>query len=288
LLTSRTDSQRRDSLSYLTSSIISCPKNVPLEQPVSLILPKVLPLILNANNDVRVQLLKLLRSLPPDEIGHQVEKLLPYIRAGMTHLAAAIRSSSLELLSWALDAAGQDLVTAPGGWVKILKTFLLMLNWPVDAEISTTGWSTGSRSFRSTGAEDKVFIATLQNLSLFLHVGLVSSFDEKGEDYGAAMARNWPLRHVEQHQLPKRPNAFGYLNLFGPFYVEGSEAYEDRVDRQEEFRKSFQKSIEKGVKALKKEGGEVGRAAAKVDKALTDGMKDFEDPELGTSIFAKA
>lgn len=252
---------------------------------MSLLLPKLLPLILDANNDVRAQLVKLLRSLPSDEIGHHVEKLLPYIRAGMTHLAAAIRSSTLDVLGWALDAAGQDLVTAPGGWLKMLKTFLLMLNWSSDAESSNTGWSTGSRSSRGTGVEDKVFIHTLQNLSSFLEVGLVSSFDEKEEDYGAAQARNWPLRHVEQHQLSKRPNAFGYLNLFGSAHVEGSEAYEDRADRQAEFRRRFQNAIEKGVKALKKEGGEVGRAAAKVDKALIDGMSDFEDPEWALQSF---
>lgn len=246
---------------------------------MSLLLPKLLPLILDANNDVRTQLVKLLGSLPSDEIGPHIEKVLPYIRAGMTHLAAAIRSTSLDVLSWALDAAGQDLVTAPGGWLKMLKTFLLMLNWSTDAESSTTGWSSGSRSFRGSGIEDKVFIHSLQTLSSFLHVGLVSSFDEKEEDYGAAMARNWPLRHVEQHQLPKRPNVFGYLNLFGSAHVEGSEAYEDRADRQAEFRVRFQKAIEKGVKDLKKEGGEVGRAAAKVDKALIGGMSDFEDPE---------
>ncbi len=33
------------------------------------------------------------------------------------------------------------------------------------------------------------------------------------------------------------------------------------------------------MEALKKEGGEVGRAAAKVDKAVMDGMNDFDDPE---------
>ncbi len=247
---------------------------------MSVILRSILPHILDANNDVRTQLLRLLRVLPPDEVGRHVGNLLPYIRAGMTHLAATIRSSSLDVLSWALEVAGRDLVTAPGGWLKMLKTFLVMLNWPLDAENhATRGWSSGSRSFRGTVIEDKVFVSTLQTLSSFLHVGLVSTFDEEEEDYGSALARHWPLRHVQQHLLPKRPNAFAYLNLFGSHLAEGSEIYEDRADRQEVFRRQFQKPIGKGVEALKKEGGEVGRAAAKVDKAVMDGMNDFDDPE---------
>ena len=280
MLTSRTDSQRKDSLSYLTSTIASHPKNTPLEQPVGLLLPKLLPLILDGNNDVRGQLVKLLRSLPSDDIGRHIDKILPYIRAGMTHLAAAIRSSSLDVLGWALDSAGQDLVTAPGGWLKMLSTFLLMLNWSLDTEGSTTGWSSGSRSFRGTGIEDRVFVHALQTLSSFIHMGLLPSFHEHEEDCGTIMARTWPLRHVEQHQLPKRPNAFGYLNLFGSAQFEGSEAYEDRADRQAEFQRRFRDAIEKGVQALKKEGGDVGRAAAKVDKAVIDGMSDFEDPDV--------
>lgn len=294
LLTSRTDSQRRDALSYLTSSINNHPANTPLPQPVNVLLPKLLPLIADANDDVRAQLVKLLRSLPSDQIGHHVGKLLPYIRAGMHHLAAAIRSSTLDVLDWALDAAGRDLVTSSGGWLKMLKTFLVVLNWSSDAPQSsnsstntttTTGWTSSSRTHfnRGTGIKDKVFIHALQTLSSFLHIGLVSTFDEdEQEDYGATQARLWPLRHAEQHQMSKRPNAFGYLNLFGSSSthdMEWNQTLEDRADRQTEFHKRFRNAIEKGAKALKLEGGEVGRAAAKVEKAVTDGMSDFEDPE---------
>ena len=54
LLTSRSDSQRRESLSYLTSAISGSQK---LPQPVSLLLPKLLPLTLDASNGY-VQLLR--------------------------------------------------------------------------------------------------------------------------------------------------------------------------------------------------------------------------------------
>lgn len=251
---------------------------------------------MDANDEVRAQLVKLLRSLPSAEIGHHVGKLLPYIRSGMCHLAAAMRSSSLEVLDWALEAAGRDLVTGPGGWLKMLKTFLVMLAWSGDdaqsANSTTTttsaGWTSSSRTHfnRGAGTKDKVFIHALHALSLFLHTGLVSTFgddEEEEEDYEANQARrNWPLRDVHRHMMPKRPNAFGYLQLFGPSSAddrEWNQSLEDRADRQTEFHKRFRAVIESGVKALKQEGGEIGRAAAKIEKAVVDGMSDFENPE---------
>jgi len=62
LLSSKSDVQRRESLAHLTTAIASRPVDVPLPQPVSLILPSVLPLFLDGSNAVRSQLLKLLRS----------------------------------------------------------------------------------------------------------------------------------------------------------------------------------------------------------------------------------
>ena len=306
LLTSRTDSQRKDSLSYLTSSITNHPANTPLPQPVSILLPKLLPLILDANNDVRAQLVKLLRSLPSAEIGRHAGKLLPYIRAGMTHLASAIRSSTLDVLDWAMDAAGQDLVTAPGGWLKMLEMFSVVLSWSSDDSQSanpttkgTTGWSSssstsGSRFLRGTGIENRVYIHALQSLSSFLHIGLVSTVgEEEQKEYESAQAqKNWPLRHIHQHMISKAPNAFGYLNLFAPpssaHDREWNQVLEDRVDRQAEFRKRFQTAMERGVKGLKLEGGDIGRAAAKVEKAFLEGMGDFEDPELALEAMRKA
>lgn len=250
---------------------------------------------------MRVQLVKLLRSLPPLEIGHHIGKLLPYIRSGMCHLAAAMRSSSLDVLDWALDAAGRDLVTAPGGWLKLLKTFVVMLAWSNDdpqsanhTTSSNNGWTSSSRTHfnRGAGTKDKVFIHAIQTLSSFLHTGLVSTFDEEEEEnYEANQARrNWPLKDVHRHMMPKRPNAFGYLQLFGPSSAhdrEWNQSLEDRADRQTEFHNRFRAIIETGIKALKQEGGEIGRVAAQVEKAVVDGMSDFEDPEEAYKIRRK-
>lgn len=243
----------------------------PLQQPVSAILPKVLPLVLDGSNSVRAQLLSLFRSLPTEEIRDYVDKILPYIRAGMTHLAADIRSSTLDILEWALKIGGQELVKSPGGWFKTLKCFIVMLGWTIATE--TTGWSTGKSSLGKAGFEGKEFAKTLHALSLFLETGLVLFPDQSPE---SLQENYFPLRDIKRHVLTTRSNTFGYLNLFGPPPDEESQAYEDRQDRQNVYHRRFQQALESGIETVMKEGGETGRAAARLKKVVTDGMKDFD------------
>ncbi len=76
--------------------------------------------------------------------------------------------------------------------------------------------------------------------------------------------------------LPKRSNAFAHLNLFGSPRDEESEMYVEREDRQRIFQKRYYAIVSSGVEAAKREGGEVGRAAAGVAKVLAEGMEGFE------------
>lgn len=273
LLTSRSDSQRRDSLSYLTTAVAARPVNAPLQQPVSVLLPSLLPLLLDGDNHVRSQLLKLLRSLPPNDVEDHVNQLLLYIRAGMTHLAADIRSSSMDVLGWALEVSGSELVSCAGGWVKTLKCFLAMLGWPNDA--AADAWSTIKASFGKGGSEGKVLVKNLNILALFLRAGMVPV--DESED--PALVSRFPLWHVQHQLLPKRSSCYAHLNLFGPPRDEESEVYEDREARQRIFNMRFQRAVETALEAAKREGGEVGRAAAGVKKVLVDGMDGFEQEE---------
>ena len=274
LLTSRSDSQRRDSLSYLTTAVAARPVNAPLQQPVSVILPNLLPLLLDGSNSVRSQLLKLLRSLPSNDVEDHVGQLLLYIRAGMTHLAADIRSSSMDVLAWVLAIAGPELVSCAGGWVKMLKCFLAMLGWPNEA--TAAAWSSSKASFGKGGSEGKVLVKNLNTLASFLRVGLVPIHDTRN----AVMVSRFPLWHVQHQLLPtRRSNCYAHLNLFGPPRDEESEVYEDREARQRIFHMRFQQAIERALEAAKREGGEVGRAAAGVKKVLVEGMDGFEQEE---------
>lgn len=283
LLSSRSSSQRRDSLAYLTTAIASRPVDAPLPQPVSTLLPKINPLILDGSNSVRSQLLKFLNILPSQEIEPHIGHTLLYIRAGLTHLAADIRSSATDFLLWAIETCPTELVSCTGGWVKTLKCLLTVLHWHAASvapgkgpAAGTSAWtSSRAPALRKEGSEGKLSVKTLYVLAAFLRAGLKEEHDV---DADAACSEKWPfpLRYMEAHMLPKRSNAFAHLNLFGPSRDEESEMYVEREERQRIFRKRFFAIVSSGVEAAKREGGEVGRAAAGVAKVLTEGMEGFE------------
>ena len=186
----------------------------------------------------------------------------------MTHLAMDIRSSSMDILNWALNAASSDLVSCVGGWVKTLNCFLAMLGWPNEEQVAS--WSSTKASFGKAGSENKVLVKNLHTMASFLRAGLEI---EPTGDYHSNM---FPLWHIRQHRLTKRSNCFAHLNLFGPPRDEESEMYEDREGRQRVFQRRFYKAIEKGLDGARREGGEVGRAAAIVQRVLVDGMWEYE------------
>ena len=254
-------------MSYLTTQLASQPVNAPIPLPTAILLPKLLPLILDGTGSVRTQLLKFLRLLPPSDIGDRAESALLYTRAGMTHLAAEIRVDALAVLEWLLEVAKEDIVTCPGGWVKTLKSFMSMMGWAISS--GTSKWTSGSKA--SFGKAGKSLPRQLLVLAQFLKAGLA----ESGDDVAAASGGMFPLYDVERHMIPKRSNAFAHLNLFGSSRDEEGEMYIDREDRQRVFQKRFQGAIEVGIANAKKEAGEAGRAAAVLTKVLREGMADY-------------
>lgn len=268
LLSSKSDSQRRDSLSYLSAALASRPTS--LQQPPGVLLQKLLPLALDGSNGVRNQLLKVLLTLPDRDVEDYAEQILLYVRAGMTHLAADIRVCSMDILRWALEVAGQEIVSCSGGWIKTLKCFLAMLGWP--NEEMPAAWSASKASFGKAGNEGKVLVKNLTVLGLFLRAGIAQGSNREEEP----MVKTFPLSQLSQHMLPTRSNCFAFLNVFGSPRNEESEMYEDQEDRQRVFSMRFGKAVEKGVDAAKREGGEVGRAAAGVSKILKEVIHGYK------------
>lgn len=140
-----------------------------------------------------------------------------------------------------------------------------------------TSWtSSRAPTLGNAGAEGKLPVKTLNALAAFLRAGLVP-IEATSEPYQSKWP--FPLRHVEAHMLPTRSNAFAHLNLFGPPRDEEGEMYVEREERQRSFHKRFQATVEAGVDAAKKEGGEVGRAASGVGRTVEEGMKGFGPDE---------
>ncbi|QSS59452.1 pre-rRNA-processing protein ipi1 [Histoplasma capsulatum] len=278
LLNSKSDSQRKDSLSYLTTAIASRPVNSPLPQPVSVILPSLVSLILDGSNGVRNQLIKLLKSFPaPDMEGH-ISQLLPYVRAGMTHLAVDIRLSSVEIISWLVAIAGREVVSSPGGWIKTINCFLSILGWHTEESVK---WSSNRASFGKTGSDGKPMVRTLQALAEFLRAGIGAAEDESeivGANVMGDKEWNFPLTQTSHHILPTKSAPFAYLNLFGQPKNEEGEMYETREDRFRIFSDRFLPIIERGINMARQEGGEIGRASAGVKKILNEALALNSDP----------
>lgn len=236
--------------------------------PTAILLPKLLPLILDGSSSVRSQLLRLLRLLPPADIGDRAEQALLYTRAGMTHLAAEIRVDALAVLEWLLEVAKEDVVSCPGGWVKTLKSFMSMMGWAVTN--GSSKWTSASKA--SFGKAGKAFPRQLLVLAQFIKAGLVESEAEPDANVSVSP---FPLIDVERHMIPTRSNAFAHLNLFGSSRDEEGEMYIDREDRQRVFQKRFHAAVQVGIENAKKEAGETGRAAAVLNKVLVGGMLDY-------------
>ncbi|PVI06007.1 rRNA processing protein Ipi1 [Periconia macrospinosa] len=269
LLNHKSDTQRRDSLAYLTTVISTHPPNVPLPQPSSVIIPTVQRLILDGSNAVRQQLLKLLQSLPKDDVVGHTDQLLLHTRAGMTHLSTDIRLFALDVLEWLLSVAGDDIVSCAGGWVKTLKCFLSLLGWKNDA---SSKWSSTKSFGKSSTADSKVQVKQMNALTAFLRAGLLPSQSTAGARGGAD---HFPLWQTEHHILSERSNIYAHLNLFGAARDEEAEMYEDREDRQRVFHDRAEASIVAGLEHVVKGGGEPGRAAAQLRRILKEGMLDY-------------
>jgi pre-rRNA-processing protein IPI1 len=271
LLTSKSDTQRRDSLAYLTTYVTSRVVGSPLPQPTSSLLGKLCPLVLDGSGSVRTQTLKLLQALPSEEVRDHVSDVLPYIRAGMTHLAADIRASAVNVLSWLLDIAGEELVSCAGGWVKTLNCFVTTLGWHT---YDSGKWSSNRATLGKPGVDGKAMSRNLLVLAEFLQIGIGLSHHMHTPDNRENENSTFPLWHMDQHMIPAKSNAYDYLNLFGAPRDDDDLMMEDREDRLRVFDIRFRLLITMGLDISKKEGGEIGRAAAVVAKVLKDPVTD--------------
>jgi pre-rRNA-processing protein IPI1 len=265
--------------------ITSLPVDSPLPQPLSAFLPKLLPLILDQSQSVRTHLLLLLKALPAEEVGGHTERIILFIQSGMTHLAADVRVDSTGFLSWLVAAAGEDLVSTSIGWVKTLKCFLALLGW----EGAMNGNGTTGKITLGKVNPSKVTIKHLQALSQFVAVGVNSGeeldyYPQSDDDrYRDLLRTNLLNPHwtTPQHLLPTSSNCYAYLNLFASGAANKtsngmSEIAED-VESRRRMIQPFMSALRQGSENLKREAGEVGRAAAAFQKVLAGVAAAGED-----------
>jgi pre-rRNA-processing protein IPI1 len=208
----------------------------------------------------------LFRALPPLEVRPHTEKILMYVRGGMTHLSNDIRTDTLSILEWLLEVAGDETVSCPGGWLKTLNSFSSMLGWnpSVGSALTSKGWTSASKTTLGTKKGPEAQARQIQVLAKFLQTGFRPE----------APAPYSPGAYWDNiYRLPGTPTPFAYLNLFGMPRDEDSEMYPDRISRQRAFDAKWRAAISAGMEEARKEGGMVGRAAATLDRALTAGLE---------------
>ncbi|KAK3673124.1 rRNA processing protein [Recurvomyces mirabilis] len=268
LLSSKSETQRRDALQYLTSACTTI-ATAKLPQSAAAIIAKAQPLILDGNSAVRGQLLKLFRSLPAAQVG-SLDQVLLYTRAGMAHLSNDIKLFALDILDWSIGTNADTVMSCPGGWIKMLRTFQNLLAWQGDTinGVVTHGKWSATKSTSSKLGSNKLLVHQLNTLASFLTAAMTPPPSDPFAEAKRA-AQIFPLLETQAHLLPAKSNTFGYLNLFGAVRDLEGEVYADADERIEIFNElGLLEDFRTGTLEAKKEAGEVGRAASGVDKAL--------------------
>lgn len=235
---------------------------------------RLLPLMTDSTGSVRNQLLKMLRAIPAPEVRSEVEKIMRYIRGAMTHISQDIKDDGLNYMEWLLDVAGDQVVESAGCWVKPLKDFESILGWTTYAKpkiaslAGKSGWTSAPRTTFGAKKYGASYPRQMTVVAKFLECGFKRPEPVPWE------AGQW-FRNFTN--LPSMPDPYGYIGLFAPPRDEDGRMYRDREDRQAIFHTKFDEVFRKGVEDAKKEGGLAGRAAAQLDKALSNGMDDYED-----------
>ncbi|KAL9106304.1 MAG: hypothetical protein Q9227_008639 [Pyrenula ochraceoflavens] len=283
LLSSPSPATRLTSLSTLSNS------TSPVPLPTLSILSSAIPLLLDANPKIRAELRRFLRrKVPLEELADYVGGagggggVVMYVRAGLTHLSAGIRSDAVKLLGWLLDGShhqhqhqhrdqrggeggevgagvGREMVESRGGgFVKVTRAFVAMLGWTMSdgAHVGNAGGEADAEAVRVFGR--------------WLEVGLLQpedGGDREGEswDDGTGLVDYWA--HCVQRG--GRTDVYGYLGLFGGG-GEGEEEMmmEDVGQRVAWFGREIRGPVAGGVEGCRKVGGEVGRAAGEVAKVM--------------------
>lgn len=261
LLSSRTDSQRKESLAYLASAIVSefsTQRSLPM--PTEMLIEKAMPLALDSNAGVRSNLVKMLEALPESETGDHIPRMLPYVRAAMTHLSQDIRKTALDILQYLLENAGKDLVSCAGGWTKTLECCVTLLSWKNLSPTET--WTASKTSFRT----DTKFIARIMQIADQLLVAGLLENDKKDPQIDSIDCL--PLLHLQHHTIPTKSNPYTYLGLFGRPPDDDSRVLDDRGERWLLFKQKYETVLLHGIDGARKEGGDIGRVAGQLSKTI--------------------
>ena len=233
------------------------------------LLNKLLPLLQDANGSVRNKLVKALQALPKGRLEFLAEKILLHICAGMTNININIRASALEILGWAIEVCGVELVECRDGWFNTLKTYLVMLGWSTIGE-SSSGWSTNM----ALAGDTKNIVRALDTLTAFLRLGMIDEDSQVVENKPRA---DWWSLTLQMHT---QSDPYKGLNLMGHGSESDYSFTRDAEHRREIFLSQFRSKFEAGILEIRKQAGEAGRAAAKTSSVIAETMTEADEGKV--------
>lgn len=203
------------------------------------------PLILDTEKDVRQNVLKFMKAMPESSLAAHSSLLLLYIQSAMTHITPSIRGESTSFLDALCVNCPQEVARL--GFAKTLSLFFPLLGWPLEGNAQASVVST-ALAFGKLA--DKVKFAHLQSLYRLLELGLAD-----------APVVEEPLFHPDtlKFMIPKVSEPFARLG----FGTTPENVTEDR-DARELVVSHIQKPLVNGLAIVTKEGGEIGRVAARI------------------------
>lgn len=237
------------------------------------LLDKLLPLITDTSSGVRITLLRLFQALPAAEIAPHVDKAAKWIRLGMLHLSSDVRHDALKFMDWLLDVAGEPLLETAGGWTKTLDAFAAMMGWRNNGP-ATKSASIASGSSSWTSAPKTTFGADKGGSAYATQIAVLTKFVALGLQQPPLvkpMTEDQYWGHI--YGLPKGPNTFGHLQLFGP--PQDGEICADVEERQRAFW-AWKDTVERKADEARREGGPAGRAAGDLIKVVEEGMDGYD------------
>ena len=278
LLTHHSDTTRRESLSYLTTHLpptlkISCPspRDGQAAIPVSVLIPALMPMILDMSRNVRSQLLALFNTLPSGYVEMYASKVMLYITSAMTHLSPEIRTDSTKFLGW-LISVSKDATLRSGGWAKGLRGLIGVLGWGMAKDNECIG--------SELGAKHQIKMQHLSTLLSFLQAGLLDCHRNTPSTGGVDDTNPLPIGlqswTSDQHMLPMKvcqSNAYSYLGLFSMVHSSGDDVQIEDLNARRRWLigglgKDVLYCLQKGVEGVKREGGEIGRLGGRIMSIL--------------------